>query len=873
MKAKTPLLTVLACAAAVLCSPLVSEAATYYVDPSGNDSNSGTTQAQAWRTPQKAANTATAGDTVNFNRGTYNITTAVTIQNSGTSSNWITFRATPGDERLAIINGTAGSGTKGALLAVGKSYIVIEGLKVQNVTSGSGIMIRARDGEAGTATATGIRIRNCYTYNTNGPGVYIAGVIFNNDDNDVAVDILTDVIVEDCKIEKACTSNANESISAGSGVKNIIVRNNEILDSVQYGIDFKTGLQDGEVYGNHIYDMDGPGIYMDAADRYIRNVKIYNNRVHNVNGVGIGLHREDWANTTVPGMPELNNISVYNNVVYDSGRDGIHLIKHAQDEGVGVIANISIVNNTVYNVGSAANHAATGIKVTHTVTGTNVRVRNNITWNIDGADSSFSSWVTTSNNLFGTSNPLFVNAGAGDFHIQSGSPARNAGTSTDAPATDFDGQARPQGTADDIGADEFAEGGSAPAAPSSLSATATSSSQINLAWSDNSSNETQFRIERKTGAGSYSFLTNKGAGSTSHSNTGLTASTTYTYRVRAENASGNSAWSNEDSATTQSGGGSGAVYLPLEAESGARISPMVAAADSLASGDQFVWVPQGTGNSTTSPGGPGAVTVSYSAPTSGTYALWARTIASSISDDSFFVRSDGVLIQNPWNVPVSSTWQWNKITELSLGNGAHTVEFRHREDGAKLDRLILTTDLAFTPTGESGDIPAGGGGAFQESSGMVVMEGENFHASDGRTDPNGVNWQAETAVAGYVGAGYVGVPTPATQTDWANGCEVSYNINFTSTGNHVVWVRRYAADTGQNSVHHGVDGTQTSGVDNTADYGSWVWKNLGTVNISSTGERVFQLRRREKGYKVDRILLTTNTSYTPSGNGPAESSQ
>ena len=40
-----------------------------------------------------------------------------------------------------------------------------------------------------------------------------------------------------------------------------------------------------------------------------------------------------------------------------------------------------------------------------------------------------------------------------------------------------------------------------PAAPSGLSATAVSSSQINLSWTDNSSDETGFKLERKTGAG------------------------------------------------------------------------------------------------------------------------------------------------------------------------------------------------------------------------------------------------------------------------------------------------------------------------------------------------------------------------------------
>ena len=92
----------------------------------------------------------------------------------------------------------------------------------------------------------------------------------------------------------------------------------------------------------------------------------------------------------------------------------------------------------------------------------------------------------------------------------------------------------------------------APSAPSGLSATAVSISQINLAWTDNSNNEDGFRIERKTGAGgTYAEIATVGAGVTTYQNTGLAASTTYYYRVRAYNAAGNSSYSNEANATTQ----------------------------------------------------------------------------------------------------------------------------------------------------------------------------------------------------------------------------------------------------------------------------------------------------------------------------------
>lgn len=89
-----------------------------------------------------------------------------------------------------------------------------------------------------------------------------------------------------------------------------------------------------------------------------------------------------------------------------------------------------------------------------------------------------------------------------------------------------------------------------PAAPSNLTAVAVSSSQINLAWQDNSDNETNFVIERKTSTGSYAVIATVGANVTSYNNTGLKKNTTYYYRVKAINAAGSSAYSNEASAKT-----------------------------------------------------------------------------------------------------------------------------------------------------------------------------------------------------------------------------------------------------------------------------------------------------------------------------------
>ena len=83
-----------------------------------------------------------------------------------------------------------------------------------------------------------------------------------------------------------------------------------------------------------------------------------------------------------------------------------------------------------------------------------------------------------------------------------------------------------------------------------------SSSQLNLSWTDQSSNETGFNIERCTGATctAFSLLTSVGANVISYQNTALDAGTTYRYRVSAVNATGSSSPSAIASATTNSGG-------------------------------------------------------------------------------------------------------------------------------------------------------------------------------------------------------------------------------------------------------------------------------------------------------------------------------
>jgi len=92
--------------------------------------------------------------------------------------------------------------------------------------------------------------------------------------------------------------------------------------------------------------------------------------------------------------------------------------------------------------------------------------------------------------------------------------------------------------------------GTPPNAPTNLTLTVVSSSQINLSWSDNSDNETGFKIERKIEGGSYSEIGEVGVNVKNYSDSSLLPDTKYYYRVRAFNSFGYSIYSNEASAKT-----------------------------------------------------------------------------------------------------------------------------------------------------------------------------------------------------------------------------------------------------------------------------------------------------------------------------------
>jgi hypothetical protein len=96
----------------------------------------------------------------------------------------------------------------------------------------------------------------------------------------------------------------------------------------------------------------------------------------------------------------------------------------------------------------------------------------------------------------------------------------------------------------------YSQPAGAPAAPTQLTATSLSTAQVQLNWKANSSDETSFRLEAAVLGGTFAEVGTAPARSTSAVVQGLQPATGYSFRIRAANATGNSAYSNEAAAAT-----------------------------------------------------------------------------------------------------------------------------------------------------------------------------------------------------------------------------------------------------------------------------------------------------------------------------------
>lgn len=289
-------------------------------------------------------------------------------------------------------------------------------------------------------------------------------------------------------------------------------------------------------------------------------------------------------------------------------------------------------------------------------------------------------------------------------------------------------------------------------------------------------------------------------------------------------------------------------------------------------------------------------------PATGAYTFW---IASDDNGELWLSTDDdpanAILIAS---VPAwTSSRQWDKYIQqqsspITLTAGQkYYIEALQKEAGGLDNLAVAWQSLAITQAVIDGPHLSPwvetAGAAFQQDSGpqgIVSIEAENY---DSNVSRSGKDWVADSTI-GHSGDGALkAMPNSGTNylvySDVANSPELGYEVSFTKTGLHYVWVRGFAPDesggspsqpiANNDSVHAGFDGTafDTSDRIDVSFTNSWGWSKAlmgggnATINIPTTGVHTFNIWMREDGFIIDKIVLTTDPTFTPSGAGPPES--
>jgi len=329
-----------------------SSGTSYYVSPSGNDSNPGTL-ASPWLTSQKAGNSATAGSTVYFRSGTYG---HFDVNVSGSAAGgYITFTNYPGETAIIDGGGYTGSFDHGLIHILDQSYIKIIGFEVRNGSSSSssfgpvGIFVQSYS-NAGSY----IQVLNNYVHNivqTASSNGNAHGILVRGED---AAHVLNNVTVSGNTVS-ACQTGWSESLTVSANVQYFTVSNNIVHDNNNIGIDCTGGYsagggaqaRNGTVSGNTVYNcstLSNPyystytsaGLYVDGGT----NIVMERNSVHNCD-YGIELSSEIAGVTT-------SYVTLRSNVVYQNSAFGLGIGGYAAT-GTGGTDHCTIVNNTFYN--------------------------------------------------------------------------------------------------------------------------------------------------------------------------------------------------------------------------------------------------------------------------------------------------------------------------------------------------------------------------------------------------------------------------------------------------------------------------------------------------------------------------------------------
>lgn len=125
----------------------------------------------------------------------------------------------------------------------------------------------------------------------------------------------------------------------------------------------------------------------------------------------------------------------------------------------------------------------------------------------------------------------------------------------------------------------------------------------------------------------------------------------------------------------------------------------------------YIWVPSGNGNLTSPPENAGSAEYHFKVPDTGDYVIWGRQLSNDTTSDSFFVSVDGQA-EMVWHTKLGGkdVWTWDVVSmrtpddprdpdspeRYRLAAGPHTLKIKPREDGTKLDRILITNQVGLT---------------------------------------------------------------------------------------------------------------------------------------------------------------------------------
>jgi hypothetical protein len=258
--------------------------------------------------------------------------------------------------------------------------------------------------------------------------------------------------------------------------------------------------------------------------------------------------------------------------------------------------------------------------------------------------------------------------------------------------------------------------------------------------------------------------------------------------------------------------------------------------------------------------------INFSVPSAGTYKVWGRVMVANNADDSFWIRMDGGTWVNWNNIPIGTDWHWDDVHNAAAGNalvtfplsaGAHTLTIAYREDGTRLDRILITDDAAFVPTG-----PGPGGTGVR-----LYLEAENAALTvpmDNASDAAASGGEYITVAAG----------NNSQAAPPASG-HATFNFSVAEGGTYKVWGRVIDATNGDDSFWVRMDGGAWINWNNIPVGADWHWDDVHNAAAGNAlvtfslgaGSHTLTVAYREDGARLDRVLITNELSFTPTGLG------